>query len=311
MKYLINKKTKEHRVSTGPIYPAYLDGWAVVEADSEGWIKHDGGECPLPDGASHKVKFRSGCIGGDDSPETWAWGHDGVGDDIIAYHPILDSKPEFKFPEWDSSLTYKDGDKFTFNGQVVTIGDVAPDNLEAKPTTKKSLTVDLIARLKAAHKAANELPDLVAELRAQLEPLGLGVTYLSELDVCAEPEASVDTQQSARAKLKLPPELQFEARCLYCGAGNQENHKPYCHNFTSSSEDMTDWRNWRDGDLVTVHGNKGGYRCYEDNEAYEVMLDDERLGVHVKNPRGYALFFAEEEIARGELRFHSRPSEGK
>ena len=54
------------------------------------WTPWAGGECPLPKGAKHEVKFRNGFTDVDDEPETWNWEHHPKGDqnhvgDIIAY----------------------------------------------------------------------------------------------------------------------------------------------------------------------------------------------------------------------------------
>lgn len=57
----------------------------------DGWIEWRGGECPLPNGASHEVRLRCGRVVKDDEPETWLWFHSGNHDDIVAYR-IINSK---------------------------------------------------------------------------------------------------------------------------------------------------------------------------------------------------------------------------
>ncbi len=52
------------------------------------WIEWGGGECPLPHGVKHEVKFRNGTVINDDAPDGWSWGHVGEDDDIIAYRVI-------------------------------------------------------------------------------------------------------------------------------------------------------------------------------------------------------------------------------
>src|SRR5690606_10583356 len=100
--------------------------WQVVEADAEGWIKWDGGECPLPDDAPLEYTIRDG----DEFNTTragnlrWEYGYGFPEADIIAYRPILD-----------------------------------------KPTVEDSLTSDvdgLLSGLTAAHEAAQKIPDLEA-----------------------------------------------------------------------------------------------------------------------------------------------------
>lgn len=102
MIYAINKRTKEHR-RCGCISDL-ADNWVAVEADPDGWIEWQGGECPLPQGVLCAVKYRDG----DKTPSTTAgsmlahdWSHTRHDRDIIAYRPILSEKPsEPEPPEW-------------------------------------------------------------------------------------------------------------------------------------------------------------------------------------------------------------------
>lgn len=54
----------------------------------DGWIKWEGGDCPLPNGVDHEVRFRNGDVTYDDRPETWNWQHDSSLYDIIAYRLV-------------------------------------------------------------------------------------------------------------------------------------------------------------------------------------------------------------------------------
>lgn len=58
------------------------------ETEGEGWVTWAGGECPVPDGQRHKVRFRDGEEALDDAPETWTWEHLGKDSDIVAYKVI-------------------------------------------------------------------------------------------------------------------------------------------------------------------------------------------------------------------------------
>lgn len=47
----------------------------TAEADPDGWIKWDGGECPVDDSQDVSVKFKSGKVRRDKHPEGWSgWG---------------------------------------------------------------------------------------------------------------------------------------------------------------------------------------------------------------------------------------------
>ena len=106
MKYLVNNKTKEH-VKKG-LAPLWLDedpDWRTVEADSEGWIPWDGGECPLPDGARCEVKTSGGWLHFLERSENYQTDWAGY---IIAYRP--------NFSEPETVLRTK-----TNNGKPITI----------------------------------------------------------------------------------------------------------------------------------------------------------------------------------------------
>jgi hypothetical protein len=61
----------------------------------DGWIKWEGGECPVEPGSDVSVRFRDGSEGRDCSPETWGgWRARNNSDDyaIIAYRPHKDAQ---------------------------------------------------------------------------------------------------------------------------------------------------------------------------------------------------------------------------
>jgi hypothetical protein len=85
MKYLVNKETKEH-----VIYVPWLmnSQWTLVEADSEGWIKHEGKVCPLPDGVRCDI-IEGKWTSPDARPaKNWSWGS------ALRYRPILTEQAE-------------------------------------------------------------------------------------------------------------------------------------------------------------------------------------------------------------------------
>ena len=115
MIYEINKKTKEHRIST---IPAIWDGrWKVVKADADGWIPWSGGECPLPKYAPCEVRYANGkkseggALDSCCNMEQVFWDHDfGNRYNIIAYRPILNDIQESNTMTQEQSVTLQPGD---------------------------------------------------------------------------------------------------------------------------------------------------------------------------------------------------------
>lgn len=100
MIYAIHKETKKHEIvdySGESCNVQNCDGFVhyYVEADSDGWIPHDGSGCPLPDKHPCDVKHRDGEVFqstfiGDSCAKDWTHiSEDGDIGDIIAYRPIL------------------------------------------------------------------------------------------------------------------------------------------------------------------------------------------------------------------------------
>jgi hypothetical protein len=116
--------------------------YRMVEADSEGWIPHTGNECPLPLDARLEVRYASG----HKIYNTWPAGMLRWRD-VKSYRPILAEKVQ-----------------------------------EPEPVVKDSLTTDLLDRLDAAHKAAQQIPDLEAELREVLAGMGYTLGKLSPFE---------------------------------------------------------------------------------------------------------------------------------
>ena len=49
------------------------------------WIEWEGGPCPVPDGSTFHVRFRSGMVDSGDTASEWEWSDNGHPYDIIAY----------------------------------------------------------------------------------------------------------------------------------------------------------------------------------------------------------------------------------
>jgi hypothetical protein len=168
MKYLINSKTKEHKVYRPDTNYFFDADCRIVQADSEGWIKHDGGECPLPDDVRCAVKIADGstCSGYFHKARQWEWETSGdMSHDITHYRPILEQAEPV---QEQTKTTLKVPQELQFTPRCIRCGagGIAPHDPHC-PNGK-----NLIDRLKAAHEAAQTIPDLEAELRKVLAGMG-------------------------------------------------------------------------------------------------------------------------------------------
>ena len=246
MKYLVNKETKEHIVFHADVSVPHPQ-WGIVEADSEGWIPWNGGECPVPAGTECYVQFKDGVKKVGRCPEWWQWKHNMDDAEITCYRPILAEKEEH-------------GEHFKAYGAHM------------KASEAYIVSENVFDRLRQATEAADSIPAILAEINALL-PEGYCVAKRSTVN-----EAHIE------------------------GIGGIT--------LTSQpAEDMSDWRNWREGDLVTVHGNKGHYsdESYKYGKTYTVV-EVCAHGLEIRSESRDSLFFSDDEIDEGQLRYHSRPS---
>lgn len=180
MKYLINEHTKEHlRWTHGIAMPMSAPGYKTVEADSEGWIPHTGTECPLPDDVWCEMQFSTG---GTSSRLTTAKEWDWASKYITHYRPILE--PE-KVQEPMSTTDWNKAVRDSTDKLLAEAG-YQPDSsvrhglammnfdkpIPAPDYDPRSVSFNLIDRLKAAHEAAQTIPDLEAQLRQVLAGMG-------------------------------------------------------------------------------------------------------------------------------------------
>jgi len=116
MKYIIKRDTKEHQ-AVDDVWQLYdKENYYIAQADSEGWIKHDGDECPLPDDAPCLLRFKAGSETGRTAGKHWCWD---LGT-ISHYKPILEQEETTPAPQYDP----------------------------------RSVSFNLLKRLQAAHEAA-------------------------------------------------------------------------------------------------------------------------------------------------------------
>ena len=164
MKYLINKKTKEHIVYKPCHDHMNSVVWRIVQADSDGWVPHKGDVCPLPEDVPCQVRIKNGS-GHSRVREAcgWDWAHDNY-NAITAYRPIFEPVQE---PEKTTQLT--------------------------------TSTIDLIGTLKRAHEHAQQIPDLEAELREVLGSMGYDLVARNPF---VEPEAQGEQHSIAEPELQ-------------------------------------------------------------------------------------------------------------
>jgi hypothetical protein len=180
MKYLINRKTKEHYVygEDSPM-PIPFKDWALVQADSEGWIPFSGDKCPLPDDVRCDLKFDTGRISsGAFLASKWEWNSPY----IAYYRPILTEQAEpVKASDHGEHDTMQDAmraispeyDKACDDFESELSDFIMSSNeLKAPDYDPRSVSFNLLDRLKAAHEHAQQIPDLEAELREVLGSMG-------------------------------------------------------------------------------------------------------------------------------------------
>jgi hypothetical protein len=141
MQYLINKETKEH-IAYKPCHD-HMNSvvWRIVQADSDGWVPHKGDVCPLPEDVPCQIRIKTGSVHSHVREACgWDWAHDNY-NAITAYRPILEPVQE-------------------------------PEPVPEPQYDPRSVSFNLLDRLKAAHAQAQAIPDLEAELREVLGGMG-------------------------------------------------------------------------------------------------------------------------------------------
>ena len=210
MKYLINKETKEHKFLTDNTLWSSKD-WKLVQADDDGWIAHTGTECPLPDDVMCDIKVVSGSASAySKKVDQWYWYTDGDLSDITHYRPILAEKvqePDYNGADLDFEMLAK--------REAESLARIEEKERAEKEAERKHMEIKeaelkrmmLLDRLQLAHKAAQQIPDLEAELREVLAGMGYDLVARSPF---------------------VEPELQYVMRCLRCGVAQGMLHKTDC-----------------------------------------------------------------------------------
>lgn len=272
MKYLVNRETKEHRIyedAEGKKH--YLPAeekpnnyhWMFVEADEEGWIKWEGGECPLPENAAVSVKFAGCSISARHPAGYWSWACRSGNGAIVAYRPILD-KPDKEFLE---ACNNSAGAQYAedYNAAIDSVLERAIEEAAASEVRLPTL----LDRLKAAHEAAQRIPDLEAELREVLWAMGYDLVARSPFVERTDSESgAVDTEGG-----------------------------------TETPQDMSDWRNWESGDIVMLKEGVSNGIILEQGVSYEIVATDP-TGFWIRGGKADGLGISGRV---NDFRFHSRP----
>ena len=150
--------------------------WKMIEADSEGWIKHTGTECPLPDDCLCETAVFGSTYPFTEKAKHILWPM------LWAYRPFLTEQAEpVKASDHGEHDTMQDAmraispeydkacDDFESELSDFIMGS---NELKAPNYDPRSVSFNLLDRLKAAHEHAQQIPDLEAELRAVLAGMG-------------------------------------------------------------------------------------------------------------------------------------------
>lgn len=107
--YAVDKKTKKHTEvgQSLALMFCFSPDVDVLQADADGWIKWEGGDCPVADEARVEIKYMDGKIENFAHGCSYRWDIAGHHYDIIAYRPILDTttpEEEEEFKAMDKRL---------------------------------------------------------------------------------------------------------------------------------------------------------------------------------------------------------------
>lgn len=168
MKYLVHKYTKKHIQYTPAAASWGGEFLNIVEADADGWIPWNGGECPLPDCNVCEVETASVERGGSGNrfAINWIWGNHLEFNKIIAYRPILAEKAFTPQPLEVAAENLSDLQNKYFEEWLEERVD------EAVGTT-------VFDSLRNAVEAANTIPIIIARINLLL-PDGYCVTKQEE-----------------------------------------------------------------------------------------------------------------------------------
>jgi hypothetical protein len=256
----------------------------ATKANGDGWIRHRGGKCQVAAGTLVDVRYRSGKVnehvkalvdsymsGSMQTHNAVAWTHIGSANDIMAYRIHKPAEQPAPVSE-----------------EAIQVGIDAADAGKLTPID------EVKARILSRKTAPAEQSAPVSEPESELlyDPVAQGPLQwrdrIRELDTQhAEVEATYQCQVSEITKEResLVQKLAGEGLAL--------------------AEDMSDWRNWKAGDLVEWIGLSSQH--YTLGKTYEVEKVLDKGLVMDDNNGGDHRWGGDQEIARA-FKWHSRPA---
>jgi hypothetical protein len=206
MKYLVNRKTKEHVVCRDE-FCIRSGRWTLVEADSEGWIPHAGNECPLPGDCMTYIREDKHQWVSESAQKAgfWNWRY------VTHYRPILEQAEK---AQEQTKTTLKVPPELQFDPKCLRCGagGIAPHgphcpnrngNLPQEPDyDPRSVSFNLLDRLDAAHEAAAQIPDILAEIRERVGKHGYDLVARSP---CVDDSAHPPSQPQVPEPLPMEP----------------------------------------------------------------------------------------------------------
>ena len=228
------------------------------------WIRHRGGKCPVTDDVKVLYRMRSGTITSRGEPSSiLSWNHSKSGADIMAYRVIEETKDQ---EIEDVRKFSKDVDMNIGQGEIihgpVSIGDTVITAAHPKfDTNLGTLTYKLEIDATGANK---ELDSLVAKWDQIESPL-------KWRDEIIELEAY--EEEFRREREKLIRKLESEGFKLI------DHMTPV---YGEQIIDMSDWRNWKVGDIIEVVATESSHNFDIGEEVVVSFIDNKDADLAVK-----------------------------
>lgn len=289
------------------------------KASKDGWIRHRGGKCPVEAGAKVEVRHRNGVIKNivdldiDNVDETWL--HVGDKDDIMAYRihkPAIEpavvenvqafnERAEIAEQEKEEmtpcgKLGYKTGDEFIVNeSNYFNTGDrirLIRDDESDCPYFERI----------SDGKMLYESLEIISKLSDPYQPACQGVFLPGKIDQIDGP---IQWRDRIR-EIDTIVEALEEERVSLIQRLEDEGFKLIAVKIAPKEpdEDMSDWRNWRVGDLIERIADDSKY--YTQGETYQVERTG-NTGIWIEDDEdGNHHWTTDIAIARN-FKFHSRP----
>lgn len=241
------------------------------KANKDGWIRHRGGKCPVEDGALVDVRFRSGIIKTACDSLSFRWNHTGHQGDIMAFRPhvAIAEQSSDASGRSSSATTTVDHESGIVSLEVVS----GPRSVDAEWKEESA----------GPYEWRDRIHEIDAEQKAEVERH------------CQ----AMNAYDAERAE--LVQKLAQEGLALLDKANSLMDAVEERH--IVPDEDMSDWRNWKTGDLVSTGRDPGGYPELS-NGVHKIGIDqdDQECPVAIRG-----LWFTADEVER-DLKWHGRPT---